>query len=127
MLVKLDNGLYVKNPTFWGNNWYMRFEPGSRPEFVIRTYRQPKQESVIRRIKSMWKTLGVEATIDPNTWRETHGAFPELHPAASFTFSLDKPMPVSIDIKYKAEGSSREPSDLQDVWPIECDSVNPPI
>lgn len=122
-LVKNNNGVYYKNPVFYGTNWYMRFEDGAIPEIVIRTYRDPKVASIIKRIKQVFKVHGISGIIDPNAHRKSSSAFPPdwsgLHDCASFTFSLEEPIPVEVQVQHRGYGLNISQAMEDSIWPKE--------
>lgn len=122
-LVKNDKGIYYKNPIFFGVNWYMRFRDSETPEIIIRTFRDPKIESILKRLKLVFKTEGISGIIDPNSHRKTRSAFPPkwigLHASASFTMSLEEPIPYTVEVEHKGSGVNIPAAMEDSIWPKE--------
>ena len=98
--VRLDDGRYVQDPIFFGKEWFLdcRLEP----MLVVRIYREPKETSLLKRMRKILREAGVAATImkDEESHRDIYPFPPKfqgLKQSASVRLELkDSPIPAGL-------------------------------
>lgn len=98
--VKLDNDKWVKDPIFYGKEWFL--DCREEAILIVHIYRQPKEENLLRRMRKILRDNGIPAKIikDEESHRDIF-AFPPnfrgLKQSASVRLEfLPLPMPASL-------------------------------
>ena len=99
MFVRLDSGSWVKDPIFYGHEWFLSCKDDC--VLTLHTYRDPKDKSLFARARRILRDAGVRASLAPEGSHRHTVAFPPnfkgLKNAASIRLIM-APEPVPADL-----------------------------
>jgi hypothetical protein len=103
MFVKLDNGKWVDDPTFFGREWYLRIQD-EEAYLTVHTYRDPSEEGLKKRMRKILRDANVAATLADEDSLRGESPFPPnwkgLKNCATIKLDLAPvPMPSDLDCR----------------------------
>lgn len=99
--VLMDDGIYRKNPTFYGAGWYLTVGDDEEPRYTIKLARKTGDEIIYKNIRKQMRESGIKGVINKGEGIfRSNSAFPPHYAgykqAASVILEIRKPLPAVL-------------------------------
>lgn len=104
-VAKLTSGMLAVDPIFYGQDWMLKINDDDGAVIVVRTYREPMDVSLRKRIRKIFRINGIQASIvDKNNAGITAFApkFKGLRKYVEYTLIIHGPFLDTLQVLSKA-------------------------